>query len=76
MAKKRTTSKDSTVETHGYAVKMVGTRKYLHMDPMRGDTWGSKAGAFLFRTEYMAAQFAPVYTKNQAFEIVPVPLEG
>lgn len=63
----------ATQEKLGYIVRLLGTSTYLHFDPINGDTWGEKRGAFQFHTEFAAAQFAPYYTQGKGFEITPVP---
>lgn len=64
-----------TSEVVGYIVRLCGTRKYLHLNPLDSDFWGKKDGAFQFRSVYDAAQFAPYFTHDKAYEIIPVYLE-
>lgn len=62
----------ANTEECGYIVRLLGTNTYLHFDPINGDTWGVRRGAFQFRDEFAAAQFAPYYTSGKGFEIIPV----
>lgn len=72
MAKSRKQSAIDTDSSTVYLVRQATGRKYLHLDPLNGDWWGPKKGAFPFRSESEACKFAPYYTKNGPFAVVSV----
>lgn len=60
-------------EPVGFIVRQVdGDRKYLHFDTKRGDYWGGRRGAFVFRSIRDAAQITPMYNDRMPYEIISV----
>lgn len=59
-----------TEPSAAFLVRQATGRKYLHIDPLNGDWWGPKVGAFQFRSESEACLLAPYFTKKVSFTVI------
>lgn len=55
-----------------YVLKEIGGNRYRHCDPINGEHWGPKDGAFEFSSVEEAIKFGPYYTGNKPFQVVEI----